>query len=58
MGWASGSSIAGDVWATVEEHILPEKRQDVAEEICRIFEEHDCDTLQEAERLWEAAGRD
>lgn len=58
MGWASGSSLAAEVWAIVEPFIDIECKQQVACEIIEAFEREDCDTLMEAEDLWHAAGKD
>lgn len=56
MGWAGGSELAGDIWDVVRKHIPESNRRRVALTICQLFEDHDCDTLQEAEELWEDAG--
>jgi hypothetical protein len=56
MGWASGSGVAADVWSAVRRHIPEEKRQTVAKKIIRIFENEDCDTIDEAEQLCRDAG--
>lgn len=55
MGWASGSRLAEVVWAAVEQHLPTEKRQEVALGICDAFADEDCDTLQEAEDLFNTA---
>jgi hypothetical protein len=55
MGWSSGSQIAEDVWSVIEKQIPKAKRKKVAREIVNIFEANDCDTMDEAEDLMEAA---
>lgn len=56
MGWASGSSLAETVWRIVRIHIPKANRQRVAKGIVDAFEERDCDTMEEAESLYEASG--
>ena len=51
MGWASGSELAEDVWTIVRALIPMEERRETAVSIVRAFENHDCDTLDEAETL-------
>lgn len=55
MGWASGSQIAEDVWDTVRKHIPVKNRKRIAREIVSIFEDADCDTLEECDQLMEDA---
>lgn len=55
MGWGSGSYLARQVWDSVKEHIPKKYKAKVAREIIRSFENEDCDTIQEAEELWNAA---
>jgi len=58
MGWASGSELAEDVWDAVQRFIPQgEPRRKVAREIIELFEDRDCDTIDEAESLCKAAGR-
>lgn len=57
MGWSSGSDLAEQLWSIVSEHIPVDKRKAVAKRIIRAFENHDCDTMHEAEDLWIASGR-
>ena len=56
MGWASGSELAEDVWALMSPFIPPSKRKQLAIELIDLFEEHDCDTMDECEDLIKAAG--
>jgi hypothetical protein len=51
MGWASGSQLAEDVWRVVRPLISVKKRKKAAASIISLFEDHDCDTLYEAEEL-------
>lgn len=51
MGWASGSAIAEEIWNTIRPHIRPGTRGAMARAIIEIFENNDCDTLDEAELL-------
>ncbi len=51
MGWASGSQLAEDVWQAVRTFVPQGNRKTVARRIVGLFEEHDCDTLDEAESL-------
>lgn len=56
MGWGSGSELAEEVWSIVKPYIPPAERRQVAKDIVSAFEDQDCDTLQEAEELWQDAG--
>ena len=51
MGWGSGSELAESVWKAVRAFVPVEERRKVAVSIVRAFEDHDCDTLDEAETL-------
>jgi hypothetical protein len=51
MGWASGSDLAESVWKAVRIFVPVKERKTVAVSIVRAFEDHDCDTLDEAETL-------
>ena len=55
MGWASGSQLAEDVWDVVRPAIPQRNRRELAVKIIRLFEDHDCDTLDEAQSLVEDA---
>ena len=55
MGWASGSQLAEDVWKTVRGNIPQKRRKALATAIVRLFEDHDCDTLDEATTLMKDA---
>jgi len=56
MGWASGSRLAVDVWALVGKHTPEQNRKQVARELVTLFEEMDCDTMNDAEALMKDAG--
>jgi len=58
MGWAGGSIIAEEVWLVVSKHIPKgSQRALVAREIIDIFENADCDTINEAKTLCQDALR-
>jgi hypothetical protein len=57
MGWASGSEIAESIWDAVKKSIPKKDQKKVAKKIIEIFENNDCDTIEEAEELYQAAGR-
>ncbi len=58
MGWGHGSKLAEDVWAVVRNLIPPgQKRMKVVRKIIELFEDRDCDTIDEAETLCVDAGR-
>ena len=57
MGWASGSSLAEETWGLVRRHIPLDKREEVANQFIAVFEDMDCDTMDEAEQLIEDANR-
>ena len=48
MGWCSGCGIAEEVWDEISPHLKDWARQDVAKALVEIFEDHDCDTMEEA----------
>ena len=49
MGWASGSHILDAVADTVLDYIPKKHRKYVAEVLIEIFQEEDCDTIDECE---------
>ena len=55
MGWASGSEIAEELWDVVREYIPEDSRKSVASRVVSIFEDRDCDTIEEAELLYSDA---
>jgi len=55
MGWASGSSLAEEVWCLVRGFIPADKREKVAREVVDAFRDMDCDTMYEAETLMDDA---
>lgn len=58
MGWASGSFLASKVWSLFRNYIPEgEERTFIANELIALFEQEDCDTLDEAIVLWDDAGR-
>lgn len=48
MGWASGSELLEGIIRTLREHV-PDKRarEAIYDDLIPIFEDHDCDTLDE-----------
>ena len=58
MGWARGSVLAEEVWEVVR-HRIPagSERRQAARKIIDLFEDHDCDTIDEAWMLCADAGR-
>lgn len=56
MGWGSGSMLAEELWDMLQEVIPTEKQQEVAKKIIRLFEDRDCDTLDECQDLINVAG--
>lgn len=43
MGWASGASLAEEVWQAVKDEIRPEELQERARKIISLFKDHDAD---------------
>jgi len=57
MGWASGSSLAEEVWEAVRKLIpASRKKMQAARKIIEAFQDCDCDTIQDCERLCDDAG--
>lgn len=54
MGWASGTELIVDVWATVRDFIPAKKRVDVLNELINIFTDKDWDCVDELadEQQW------
>jgi len=57
MGWASGSELAESVWSLVRDHIPQRRRKEVALDLIDLFENMDCDTIEECEELCRDAER-
>lgn len=55
MGWGSGAILADEIWDTVKKYLPYNRRQGIAQEIVKIFESEDCDTMLET-RVGEEAG--
>lgn len=51
MGWASGSRLAEEIWNNFRRYIPEEKLKLEAEKFVALFEDMDCDTLDECEQL-------
>jgi hypothetical protein len=56
MGWSSGAELAEEVWGIVRGYVPKAKRKGIAIQIIDAFEDHDCDTMNDAETLWADAG--
>lgn len=57
MGWASGSSLAEDIWDLIKNDLKPKQRKIIASGLIDLFEDMDCDTIDECEELCRDAGR-
>lgn len=57
MGWSSGSELAEDIWNTISNHISKDNQEKVARKLIELFENYDCDTIDEAYKLCKAANR-
>ena len=56
MGWAGGSELADKVWHNVRTYIpKAEDRKRLAKKIIDLFEDEDCDTMDECETLQQDA---
>ena len=49
MGWASGHIMADEIWRDIKKYIPKKKQQEVAIKIIEVFNDNDCDTMQESE---------
>jgi len=57
MGWSSGCQVADDVWVLIEVFIPPKKKKEIARKFIDVFENYDCDTMEQAD-MYEAASFD
>jgi hypothetical protein len=57
MGWSGGSEMAEEIWRLVGGKIAKPHRKRVARALISIFENQDCDTIDECDALCKAAGR-
>lgn len=55
MGWGSGSELAEDLWTEIRSYINKKDHMIVAKKVIKLFENMDCDTLDECEELQIAA---
>jgi len=55
MGWGKGSLVADRVWSLIEYWLPPIYHQEVAKGLCDIFEDFDCDNIEDADRLYRTA---
>lgn len=58
MGWASGSELAGSLWARIKPYVQENDYKYVAGAIIDAVESQDCDTVYECEDLVRDAGRE
>lgn len=56
MGWASGSGLAAEIWSMFRKYVPTRSRKRVALKLVDLFENEDCDTMDEAERLMKDGG--
>jgi len=57
MGWISGSKLAESIWSLVRDYIPQRKRKKVALDLIDLFENMDCDTIDECVKLCRDAER-
>lgn len=57
MGWANGSQIAQEIWDAVRPWLTKDQRRVVGIKLINIFENNDCDTIEEAEQLCKDVGK-
>jgi hypothetical protein len=57
MGWADGSELAEDVWNLFRDFVPTKSQERVASELIDLFENMDCDTIEECEQLCQDAKR-
>lgn len=57
MGWSAGSRLFDEMWEIVGPHLDIDEVERIANELIDLAEDFDCDTINEAEELWRAAGR-
>jgi len=55
MGWAGGAQIGEEFWNLVREYIPRERKKYIARAVIAILKAEDCDTIDEATNLVEAA---
>lgn len=55
MGWAGGSQIATRVYKSIQDKLDPLGRRYFAKSLIAIFEDSDCDTMDECEEIQKAA---
>lgn len=55
MGWVSGSSLAEDIWKEFRKLIPEALKKRAARRLIQLFENYDCDTLDECEQLMKDA---
>ena len=60
MGWSSGSQLAEEVWRLVAPKLVHpvQEREEVANALIELFENHDADDWDTSSALWKASGRE
>ena len=56
MGWTNGSQLAEDAWKLVRNFIPEKSREEIAYKFIHLFEDEDCDTMDEAVTLQRDTG--
>jgi len=56
MGWAGGAMLSEELWAFLSEMVPAEHQQEAAKKVVNLFEDYDCDNLDECPDLIKAAG--
>ena len=52
MGWSGGSELAESVWAMFRKYVPENERRKCARKLISLFEDMDCDTMEECEKLY------
>ena len=56
MGWCSGTDMAIELWDDIKEHVVKDKKQEVAKKIYDKFCDHDADAWDGTSDLEKDAG--
>jgi hypothetical protein len=55
MGWSSGAELAEELWCHISDFVPKEYHKHVARHVVSLFEDYDCDNIDEARQLIKAA---
>lgn len=55
MGWSGGSGLLGDCWKQVRKFVPEKDRTKLLAKLIELFENEDCDTMDEIENLFPEA---